>query len=119
MKMAAASFCLLNGFIASDHEPVGVAGLPPAKTGCGATPQSTLDSPSCGINHGPSTMYAARPATKAGSVSSDFMPLGATPCLNRSPYQLKALTHCSEVKSGVRFLSPDAPTEPPSCTGSG
>src|SRR5918998_13135 len=56
MKMAAASFCLLNGFIANDHDPVGVTGLPPSKTGCGATPQSTLDSVSCGSNHGPWTM---------------------------------------------------------------
>src|SRR3954454_15774953 len=116
MKMAAASFCLLNGFIPSDQEPVGVAGLPPSKTGCGATPQSTLDSPSCGTNQGPSTMYAAPPATNAGAGSSDFMPFGATPCLKRSPYQVKALTHCSEVKSGVRFLSPLAPADPPSCT---
>src|SRR3954467_3171009 len=117
MKIAAASFCLLNGFIASDQEPVGVVGLPPWNTGCGAMPQSTLDSPSWGISHGPSIVYAARPATNAGSLSSDFMPRGAMPCLKRSPYQVNALTHCSEVKSGVRFLSPVAPTEPPSCTG--
>src|SRR3954454_2090180 len=55
MKTAAASFCLLKGFIANDHDPVGVTGLPPEKTGCGATPQSTFDSISCGSSQGPWT----------------------------------------------------------------
>src|SRR5689334_23112803 len=106
MKTAAAAFCLLNGFMLRDQEPVGVAGLPPWKTGCGATPQSTLDACSWGSSHGPSTMYAARPATNAGSVSSDFIPRGEVPLANRLPYQVKALTHWSEVKSGVSLLAP-------------
>jgi hypothetical protein len=110
---------LLKGFIASDQDPVGVAGFPPANTGWGATPQSTLEALSCGRSQGPSTMYAARPARNAGSVCSDARPLGAVPSAKMLPYQVSAFTQASEAKSGVRFPLPDAPGEPPSCTASG